>query len=172
DYVGSVSVDHDPLGLERTVALRTEGLAFSGRVDRIDERAGQAVIVDYKAGRSIPSETDARSSLALALYADATARTLRKTCRRVELHHVPSGTVAAWEHSDDSIARHVRRAESIGAEIAQTVEAIGQDDALAGSDETFPAKPGSLCGWCDFRSHCPEGQRVEPSRQSWDGLPD
>ena len=50
---------------------------------------------------------------ALALYAYAAERVFRRPCRRVELHHLPTGAVAAHEHTAESIERHVRRAEAI-----------------------------------------------------------
>src|ERR1700712_2269320 len=103
----------DPLGVERWVAAPVGGIVAEGRVDRIDagvaDGAGdpptpEAVVVDYKTGRWGPDADEARSSRALALYALATARTLRRVCRRVELHHLPSGTVASAVHDDASLA--------------------------------------------------------------------
>ena len=69
------------------------------------------MIVDYKTGRHAPTPADAAASPALALYALATARTLRRPCRRVELHHLPTGVVAAWRHDEASLAEHLDRAE-------------------------------------------------------------
>ena len=166
-YLERLDAAIEPRGIERTVGMRTPVLAFSGRVDRIDERGDELVIVDYKMGRSVPSDTDARASMPLALYAEAAQRTLRKPCRRVELHHLPSGTAAAWEHSDQSIERHMSRADGIGDEVRQ---ALVQVDGVKDGDEAFPTKPGVMCGWCDYRQHCPEGQAAAPARQPWDGL--
>ena len=77
---------------------------FNGRADRIDSRPGpdgpELVIVDYKTGRTGLDADDARGSQALALYAYAAERVFRRPCRRVELHHLPTGTVAAHEHTD------------------------------------------------------------------------
>ena len=42
DYAKQLDPEHDPVGLERLVAMKTPGLAFSGRVDRIDERTTAA----------------------------------------------------------------------------------------------------------------------------------
>src|SRR4051794_32443167 len=100
----------EPVGVERTFAARTERLALSGRADRVDERGGELVVVDYKTGRE-PGVDDAGSSAALALYALGVRRTLRRECRRVELHHLPTGKVAAFEHDEASLAGHVDRAE-------------------------------------------------------------
>jgi hypothetical protein len=46
-----VDPDDEPVGVERTVATRTERLAVSGRIDRVDERGDELVVVDYKTGR-------------------------------------------------------------------------------------------------------------------------
>ena len=70
-------------------------------------------MVDYKTGRHVLSVDDARSSLALALYAIAASRTLHRDCRQVELHHLPSGQVLTWTHTDETLRRHLRRAEQV-----------------------------------------------------------
>jgi len=75
----------------------------------------------------------------------------------------------------------VRRAEDIAAECAAA------DEAFRGAppgepppgpparpdrplDEAFPPRPGSWCGWCDYRARCPEGSAAAEPRQPWDGL--
>ncbi|CAO5250322.1 putative RecB family exonuclease [Frankia sp. AgKG'84/4] len=168
-YVSGLDPAAEPRGVERSVAARTDALAFSGRVDRLDERDGELVVVDYKTGRRPLTDVDARSSPALALYALAAGRMLRRACRRVELHHLPTGQVAVAEHTEESIARHVRRAESVAADAVAATEALRTG---ADADRAFPPRPGSLCSWCDFRTLCPEGQLVGPQRQPWDALGD
>ena len=168
-YLGSVDPDDEPAGVERTVATVTDRLALSGRVDRIDDRDGELVIVDYKTGRRVPDADEARSSQALALYALAAARTLRRPCRRVELHHVPTGQVAAAEHSPESLARQVARAEATAEDI---ISATDTWHGGAHSDEVFPPAPGPGCSWCDFRKHCPEGRAASADREPWAGLPE
>jgi RecB family exonuclease len=166
-YLSDVDPAAEPLGVERTVGVATRRLAVSGRVDRLDDRAGTLVVVDYKTGRRAPSDQDARSSLALALYAAAAARTFRRRCTRVELHHLPSGTVAAADHDEASLARQVERAEATADDIqvaTDTLAAGGDPDAL------FPAVTGPGCSWCDFRRSCPEGAAASAARQPWDGL--
>jgi hypothetical protein len=159
-YASDLDPEDEPVGIERTVAFKTETLAVSGRVDRIDQRGDEVVIVDYKTGRSALTQDDARGSLALALYALAAARTLRKPCTKVELHHLPSGKVLSWEHTPETLERHVGRAERIAAEVAAAADA---DD--------FPARTSTVCGWCDFVRVCPEGMAASGGpKKPWAGL--
>lgn len=156
-YAATLDPEDEPVGVERTAAFRTERLAVSGRVDRVDRRGDELVVVDYKTGRWVPTEDDARGSLALALYAVACSRTLRTPCTKVELHHLPSGRVVSWEHTEESLQRHVGRAEAIAAEVV--------------SAEEFPARPGPMCGWCDYAKHCPEGMAAGGGiKKPWAGL--
>ena len=171
-YVTGLDPDREPLGVERTVATRTEKIAVSGRIDRLDSRptgdgSEALVVVDYKTGRYVPTVDDARSSLALALYALAAQRVLRRPCRRVELHHLPSGKVLAWEHTPEALARQLERAEDIAQECAAADAAYREQGP---ADEVFEARQGPQCGWCDFRAHCPEGSAATQARLPWDGL--
>jgi hypothetical protein len=158
-----------PVGVERTVATHTDRLAVSGRVDRIDDRGDELVVVDYKTGRRGLDVDDARGSQALALYVLAARRTLRRACRRVELHHLPTGSVAAFEHTDESLQRHLQRAEQTAADI---VAAGSRLAAGADPDEAFPAMPSTGCAWCEFRNSCPEGRAASRELQPWAGLAD
>ncbi|MES9538294.1 MULTISPECIES: PD-(D/E)XK nuclease family protein [unclassified Actinomadura] len=187
-YVAGLDPSDEPLGVERTVATRTDRIAVSGRIDRLDARGSELVVVDYKTGRHVLTADDARGSLAMAIYAVAASRVLRRPCRRVELHHLPSGEVAVWEHTDESLARHIRRAEQIAAEAAAADDAYREIAGPAKGnrtvprprdgevdhgpfDESFPPRPGNLCSWCDFARHCPEGREAAPRKEPWAALP-
>lgn len=163
-YVEGMDAHLDPVGVERWVSAPTRRIVAEGRVDRIDERDGELVVVDYKTGRHELTADDARGSQALALYAFATRRTLRQECRRVELHHLPTGTIAGWEHTEQSLGRHLQRAEETAEEIA-----LATDTLASGGDPEilFPPAPGRACSWCDFRRHCPEGRAAAPDLAPW-----
>jgi putative RecB family exonuclease len=181
-YVTGLDPADEPLGVERTVATRTGKIVVSGRIDRLDARPVQPpaaadvpvgtelVVVDYKTGRYTPTSDDARSSLALALYALAAGRALRRRCHRVELHHVPSGQVIGWSHTDESLVRHLGRAEDIADECADADEKMRDGLPPDRIDEVFPPRPSPSCGWCDYRRHCPEGAAASTPRRPWDGL--
>ena len=171
-YLADVDPDDEPVGVERTVTVRTGRASLWGRVDRIDDRGGTGLaVVDYKTGRNPPTAEDAGSSLALAVYAASVARTLRRTCTRVELHHLPTGSVVGWDHTTGSLDRQLRRADSLATELGTVDEQRGLVTSREEADALFPARVGSRCGWCDFRSACGPGQAV-PRRLPWAGIED
>jgi RecB family exonuclease len=173
-YVSALDPADEPLGVERTVATRTDKIAVSGRIDRLDARPAdggtELVVVDYKTGRHILTTDDARSSMALAIYALAAGRVLRRPCHRVELHHLPTGEVIGWEHTDESLARHLSRAETVAEEAAMADERFREGLPEEGVDTVFPPVPSPSCGWCDYLRHCPEGSAAAIRRRPWDGL--
>jgi RecB family exonuclease len=189
-YVAALDPAAEPAGVERVVATKTEQIAVSGRIDRLDDRTARPgarqretvqagipgqdrdlVVVDYKTGRTPPRIEDVRSSLALALYALAAGRVLRRPCFRVELHHLPTAQIVAWDHTRESLERQLRRAEDIAGECAQADERFrSSDDPADRADAVFPPTPGMWCAWCDYRGQCPEGQLAAPAKRPWDGL--
>lgn len=163
-YVAELDPELDPIGVERWVSAPVGRIIAEGRVDRIDERDGELVIVDYKTGRHALSVDDARGSQALAMYAVAARRTLRRPAFQVELHHLPTGSVLAWTHTQESLDRQVRRAEETAEELTVATEKLaGGGDA----DELFPVRTGRQCSWCDFRKSCPEGRAASPEIEPW-----
>lgn len=166
-YLEDVDPQHSPPGIERTVSFKTGTIAVTGRVDRIDDRAGELVVVDYKTSRRPSTEEEARTSLPLALYAAAVWKMFRRRCVRVELHHVPTGTVATHTHTDESLTRKVAEAESI----ARDARSADADFREIGVESTrFPPRVSVLCTWCDFRAHCVEGQQAGPEKSAWAAL--
>ena len=174
-YVRRLDPAVEPVGVERTVATRTERIAVSGRVNRLDERpdgdgSTELVVVDYKTGRHLLTVDDARTSLPLALYALAAQRVMHRGCRRVELHHLPTGTVLAWTHTEQTLARQLGRAEDIAAECAAADERYRAGLAQAETDQVFPPRASSWCAWCDYQQQCPEGLAAAEPHKPWDGI--
>jgi putative RecB family exonuclease len=167
EYLRGLDRDRQPLGVERTVSLRTGTLALTGRLDRLDDRDGELVVVDYKTGQKPLTDDDARTSLPLALYAAAVTGMFRRACRRVELHHVPTGEVLAHEHTASTLQRKVDEAESIASDLRRA----DADYAEVGAESRrFGPRISPICMWCDFRAHCPEGQLVGPEKSDWAAL--
>lgn len=155
-YASTVDRSAQPVGVERTVSMKTPALALSGRVDRVDDRGGRLVVVDYKAGHRPPEPGSARTG-AMPLYVIAAGRTLNRPCWRAELHHLPTGQVHAAVFDRAALARQLERAENTAADIAAATDTL---EAGAHLDDVFPARPGPLCGHCDWRPDCPAGQAV------------
>lgn len=175
-YVEGLDPAWEPVSRERFLGTIMAGVPVNGQIDRLDddpEEPGALVVVDYKTGSSVPSTQTVRSSLALAIYARIVQDRLRRSCLRVELHHVPSGTVSSWQHSAESLERQCRRVRELITEIASALSAWAtsakDQDAL---DALFPAQPSPLCGYCDGWSQCAAGQARCAQRQPWDALAD
>ncbi|MDD7965123.1 RecB family exonuclease [Actinomycetospora lemnae] len=156
------------VGLERWLSAPVGAMVAEGRADRLDDRDGEVVVVDYKTGRRVPDAADAAGSPALALYVLAARRTLRRPCRRVELHHLPSGTIAAADHDEASLAAHRERAEAGATALGAAADVLEEDPRRA--EELFPPLPGPRCGACEVRRHCPEGRAAAPAEPAWSGL--
>ena len=164
-----------PHSRERTLGSLTDHATVSGRIDRIDEAPqesadpdrygypGELVVVDYKTGRTVPTDDTARTSRALAIYCEVVARSLRRPAFTVQLHHVPTGVVASARHTPESLERQLRRVDSLARDIIA---------AEATADlEAFPPQRGPLCAWCDYREFCDAGRDIDPVPR-WAGLPE
>lgn len=166
-YLRGVDRSAEPLALERTVSFRTTTAAFLGRIDRVDDRDGDLVVVDYKTSRVPPTTEDARTSLPLALYLMAVRRIWRRPATRVELHHVPSGQVAGYDHDETTLARKLDEAHSLVEDVRRADAAYLVQGVESG---WFPPRVSALCAWCDVRSHCAEGAASVPEQPDWAGL--
>ncbi|HYN29822.1 MAG TPA: PD-(D/E)XK nuclease family protein [Dermatophilaceae bacterium] len=166
-YLVGVDPTRAPTGVERSVAFAVDGLAVNGRVDRLDDRDGELVVVDYKTSRAVPTDEDARTSLPLALYAAAVWRMWRRRCVRVELHHLPTGAVAGHTHTPESLTRKLAEARSIARDARDAEDDLVQRGPAS---TAFPAVVTPLCRWCDFRAACPEGQAAGPEQPDWAAL--
>lgn len=164
DYVAELPANHEPVAVERWVSAQLGEIIAEGRVDRIDDRDGELVVVDYKTGRRGLRDDDAKHSQALGLYALAVGKNLHRRCSRVELHHLPTGTVSSWEHTAESLAELRERAESLAAELSSATTEFQQG---ADPDETFPVRTGTHCSTCDFRAHCTEGKQAAADLPPW-----
>lgn len=163
-----VDFSAQPRGIERTVGAPHGDLAISGRIDRVDElEDGSLVVIDYKTGRAVPTEHEARASMQLAVYAVAVERTFRARCARVELHHIPSGVIAGAEITTETRERQMRRAAATADDIERAKQRL---DSGTPPDEAYPAQVSAACGHCDFWAHCAEGRQV-PLKDPWFAVP-
>ena len=145
--------------------------------------SGELVVVDYKTGRHVLTVDDARTSLPLALYALAAERVMRAALPAGRAAssadrpgarlgaHAPSrwpGSCAGPRTSPRSAPQPTSGSGARRPGGGRQMTRPGLPDAQL--DEVFPPRPGSWCGWCDYRAHCPEGSAASEPRQPWDGL--
>src|SRR5256885_12497229 len=64
---------------------------------------------------------------------------------------LPTGEILAWSHSEESLARHLGRAEAIAQECAAADERMRDGLPADQYDEVFPPRTGPTCGWCEDR---------------------
>jgi putative RecB family exonuclease len=171
-YLTHIDPSVEPRGVERTVSTTTPHLTLTGRVDRVDQRGEELVVVDYKTGRHRLEPDEAKTSMALAIYVAGARRTFRTPVFDVELHHLPTGEVVTFRHSEESLQRQLSRADAIGAEAAAATAAWNEGEhSQELGDRLFPPSPSAGCGWCDFQAHCAEGLAAATPVEPWEGLP-
>lgn len=119
-----------------------EGFELSGRIDRIDKVGEDSLeIIDYKTGRSVPSEEEVRNNLQLAIYHLALLK-LWPTTKEVTLSlyylrpDMKVGFVA-----DPALLEKAKLA------LADLVEQIRTTN--------YAPTPGGHCDHCDFQDRCP-----------------
>ncbi len=136
-----------PAAIEQEFRFRVGNDLVEGRWDRIDERPGGVVLVDYKT-RNLddPATADERVKESvrngqLGLYALAYREMRAVVPARVELHFVGAGVVGAADVESEYLDRALERV----AEAARGIRAA-----------QYPPKPDQRnCGWCAYRLFCP-----------------
>ena len=118
---------------------------IAGRWDRVDERDGKVVVVDFKSSevyRQEAADRRANESLQLAIYAMAYARMFEKPADIVELHFLESGIVGKATVTEKMLTK--------------TEEKIGE--AAAGiRHRDYTSKPNyQACKYCAYRDVCPD----------------
>ena len=138
--------DDETLGLEREIAfpLDADGhYSFRGVVDRlVRARDGALEIHDYKTGRRVPSQDELDRDRQLALY-EIGARTTLGEKGEIRL---------VWHYLlPNQLRTSQRTAEQLDGLREDTRRAI---DRIR-SETAWPARPGRLCAWCEYRPICP-----------------
>jgi putative RecB family exonuclease len=99
-------------------------------------------IHDYKTGRSMKTQKELDNDRQLALYSIGIYNHFQNV----------SDVRLVWHFLDFDIQMNPQRTreqlETLKKEIISLIDTIEQA-------KEFPAHPGPLCRWCEFRSHCP-----------------
>lgn len=133
-----------PLAVEQPFAFFLGTNKVVGRWDRVDQRAGQITISDYKSSAvrdQKEADRKAHESLQLGIYALAYQAAHQRVPAAVELHFLESGIVGSARKTDAELLQ-----------VQGTIEAV----AAGIRARRFSATPGYLqCGYCPFREICP-----------------
>jgi DNA helicase-2/ATP-dependent DNA helicase PcrA len=134
------------IGQEAFFELPLENnIVVTGRMDQVNRvAAGQAEIVDYKTGRP-KSESEARRSLQLSLYALGARDYLELDPVRLTFYNL-------MNNQPVSAARDEKQLEKALARVREAAAAIRAGE--------FEAAPGYRCRNCDFQPICPAHEQL------------
>ena len=154
-YEGWPNPEAVPVLLEHPVGVELGGMAWRGRIDRIERDADGALrIVDYKTAKTPPPSREAATSLQLGFYSVAAGEN-----ETVEIHG-PVTEAEFWYPLADSPTRRTLRfnrsaLETTRRRLADIARRIARDE--------WAPRPGGACNRCHVRLVCPawpEGQEA------------
>ena len=143
-YVAALDPTDEPLGVERTVATRTDLIAVSGRIDRLDSRHGELVVVDYKTGRAPSARFEHGRMGGVQTYALLCERILGRAPAEVRLLHLRDPVVISAVPTAQTLRGQQRRTSAVWGAIER-----------ACVTEDFRPNVGPLCRFCHFKDSCP-----------------
>lgn len=132
-------------GIETELDAEIDGVRIKGFVDRWHESEGAIVIGDYKTGK-VPREPWMDDKFdQLLIYGIILSESMGKQLKSVELLYVAHGQ----RLKKTPTAEDIKKVKDM---IVQTRKEI---DSRCESG-VFEAKRSNLCGWCHFKTICPE----------------
>jgi ATP-dependent DNA helicase UvrD/PcrA len=133
-----------PASVEQSFRIPVGPNTVTGRWDRLDERDGRAVIIDYKSSAvqdQKKADKEAGISLQLSIYALAYHAKHGRPPDEVQLHFLESGLIGRSERDEDDL-------EKTTATILTVADGIRSGN--------FEATPTYLaCQYCTYRQVCP-----------------
>jgi RecB family exonuclease len=132
---------------EKPFEFEHGGTTLVGRIDQIHQApSGDVELIEYKTGRP-QTQKEADSSPQLTLYAEACRRILGLPVLSLVLFNLATAERILTTRSEEQFRAFEQT-------LRQTAGAI-----RAGR---FPARPGYLCRYCDFRPICPAHDQEGP----------
>jgi len=135
-----------PLSMERSFSLDLGEVLLEGRIDQINplvpraqEDEGSVELIDYKTGKP-RSQKDADSSLQLSVYALAAQEEMKLRPRRLTFYCLANNQPVHTVRTEQDL-------KAVKAEVLTVAGRIRQNH--------FPAAPGFVCKFCDYRPICP-----------------
>jgi putative RecB family exonuclease len=134
-----------------------DGVLLRGFVDRIDVApTGQVRVVDYKTGRTPGPLREATALFQMKFYALVLLRTRGIVPAQLKLLYLADGQTLTYQPEEAELRRFER-----------TLSAIWKTIRQAGESGDFRPRRGPLCGWCEFKSLCPEFGGTAPAYPGW-----
>ena len=153
----------DPTLLEpESCELRVEtemdsGPLLRGYVDRLDVApGGELRVVDYKTGSAPREIGEAKAMFQMKFYAVVLWRLRGVVPKQLKLMYLSDGQALAYTPDEAELRRFERTLEAIWAAILR-----------AGKTGDFRPSPSKLCGWCDYKQHCPSFGGTAPEYPGW-----
>jgi putative RecB family exonuclease len=137
----------EPLAREMDMTERVGHMTIRGILDRMEEGPDGVVITDYKTGRAPPLRYAIPAFFALKVYALLVRIREGITPAALKLMYLGGDdgpTVYQIPITDAQLDAMQRQLEALWTAIERAIER-----------ETFPPRPGPLCGWCSYREICP-----------------
>jgi DNA helicase-2/ATP-dependent DNA helicase PcrA len=132
-----------PLSMESSFALDLGEVWLEGRIDQISPLAtggqGAVELVDYKTGKP-RSQKDADHSLQLSVYALAAQEQMKLRPLRLTFYYLTNNQTVHTVRTEQDL-------KAVKSEILTVADRIRQNH--------FPATPGFVCKFCDYRPICP-----------------
>ncbi len=133
-----------PAAVEKEFSFVIGPNRVTGRWDRVDERDGEVVIVDYKSSEvrdAKEANRKTKESLQLSIYALGYRERFGRLPDRVELQFLESGMVGSAVKDEN--------------DVAETVEIIEQVAEGIRAREFAPRPTFQACRYCAYREICP-----------------
>lgn len=137
-----------PKMVEEKFSFIQDNNRISGRWDRVDERGGEVVIVDFKSSevhQQDAADDRTKNSLQMAIYAAGYAKTYDRPPDSVELHFMESGLVGKASVTEKMISKTEDK-------IREAATGIRLGD--------YTARPGyQACKYCAYYEVCPSAMK-------------
>lgn len=134
---------YDVLAIEEPFELKVGKHTVIGVIDRVDRIGEETIeIIDFKTSRLLFTRDELESNLQLSLYCIA-AKQLWPWAKNIRL--------TMWMLRHNLRQEATRTPEQLEA-AREYLQAIG-DQIVAATE--YPARPNTLCGYCDYRRSCP-----------------
>ncbi len=129
--------------LEQSFNLKINGIAFKGKIDRIDKRGDKVEIIDYKTGKK-SEKLKLIDKEQLLIYQIASQEVFGLKPEKLTYYYLDGGKKLSFLGSEKDQEKQKQK-------IVSLIKQIQKKD--------FSATPGWQCKTCDFKNICEHAQR-------------